>query len=75
MQVSIKVYADSLKPLNETLELIPGTTVQSALEALELFQGTEDQLLVVLVNQKNARPDDELHDGDRILILQSMAGG
>lgn len=77
MKVTIKTYADLEKPFNGTLELDDGSTVKQALEEIDMLESTELKLhtMVVLVNQKNAELEDQLKDGDRILMLQSMAGG
>ncbi len=77
MRVSIKTYADISNPYNGILELPEESTVEDALtqvDLVELQQMTQHNI-VVLVNQKNAGFQDILQDGDKLLVLQSMAGG
>lgn len=77
MLVSIKIYADISNPYNGILELPEESTVEDALtqvDLVELQQMTQHNI-VVLVNQKNAGFQDILQDGDKLLVLQSMAGG
>ena len=77
MKVTIKTYADPEKSYDGILDLKNGSTVKQALEEIDLLDATQLKLhmLAILVNQKNAELDVELKDGDRILLLQSMAGG
>lgn len=55
------------------LELAPGATVASVLEALDIPVGGGSILLVV--NRRTAVPDQPLVDGDEVRLMPSISGG
>ena len=55
------------------MDLPEGTTLQDLLEKLEITLDLEDLLLVI--NGKQARPDQRLVDQDEVQLIPAMSGG
>ena len=55
------------------LDLPEGTTLQDLLDKLEITLDLEDLLLVI--NGKQARPDQRLVDQDEVQLIPAMSGG
>ncbi len=55
-----------------SLDLPEGATVENALDAL----GIKERIYIVIIrNGKAAKPEDELHDGDRLVVFPPIGGG
>ncbi len=55
------------------LELEPGATVASVLEALDI--PVSDELILLVVNRRTAVPDQPLVDGDEVRLMPAISGG
>lgn len=77
MTISIRTFIPGSRPYHGPLELPARATVRDLLGELDLLDHLtmEGYTFVVLRNQKEAKIEDELQEGDAVLLLQSMAGG
>jgi molybdopterin converting factor small subunit len=55
------------------LELEPGATVASALEALGI--SIDDESVMVVVNRRMLTADQPLADGDEVRLMPAISGG
>jgi molybdopterin converting factor small subunit len=55
------------------LELEPGATVASALEALGI--SSDDESVMLVVNRRMVTADQPLADGDEVRLMPAISGG
>lgn len=79
MQVEVRVFATLRRYLPElgigeakVMEVAQGTTLDQIRETLGL---PGDEVKVIMVNHKQAFPEDLAQDGDRITYIPAVAGG
>jgi len=79
MQVEVRVFATLRRYLPELgigeakiMEVAEGTTLDEIRGTLGL---PGDEVKVIMVNHKQAFPDDPVQDGDRITYIPAVAGG
>lgn len=79
MQVEVRVFATLRRYLPElgigeakVMEVAQGTTLDEIREDLGL---PADEVKVIMVNHKQAFPEDSAKEGDRITYIPAVAGG
>lgn len=79
MQVEVRVFATLRRHVPELgvgealeIEVEPGTTFDQLRERLEL---PGEEVKVIMRNNRQVEPDDEVADGDRIAYIPAVAGG
>jgi len=79
MQVEVRVFATLRRYLPElgigeakVMEVAQGTTLDEIRKILGL---PADEVKVIMVNHKQAFPEDPVEDGDRITYVPAVAGG
>lgn len=77
MIITVKSYLNTADSYRGELELPDGSTVGNALDALGLLDhiDIDSQTLIILLNGQNADIKTSLVKGDKLHLLQSMAGG
>jgi molybdopterin converting factor small subunit len=79
VQVEVRVFATLRRHVPELgvgealeIEVEPGTTFNQLRERLDL---PGEEVKVIMRNNRQVEPDDELTDGDRIAYIPAVAGG
>lgn len=76
MRITVKLYADLREYSNGertlTLEFTRGSRVMDVLERLKI---PEREIKIIMVNCRRAKPNNGIHDGDRVAIFPPIAGG
>ncbi len=74
MNVEVRLFATLRRGRfnRQVLDLLPESTVQDVLRRLALGL---DEVAILLVNGREARPDQELHGGDIVSLFPGLGGG
>lgn len=77
MQVTVELqaYLDKYSPNEDAVfsyDLPDGATVQTLVRRLNV---PEEMASVIVLNDRNADFEDELHEGDRVTLIPPLAGG
>jgi molybdopterin converting factor small subunit len=79
VQVEVRVFATLRRHMPQLgvgealeIEVKPGMTFAQLREQLDL---PPDEVKVIMRNNRQVEPDDEIADGDRIAYIPAVAGG